>query len=141
MCISACVLNAIRGIFKLHFHLVNNIFVHRRNFVRLNVIQFLLPPMFIVKNLEWVLHDWYNCTCKVNGRADQIEGNKKLKGTNNQTSYTKRLETWTQPCIPPHLSHTIWLALTDANIHSATKVCYVPTTEMEAPVVCEVLEA
>ena len=88
LCISSCIENAIRGIFQLHFHLVNNILFDRRNCVRLDVIQFLLPPMFIVKNLEWVLHYWYNSTCKVNGRVDQIEGNK--KGTNSQASYTKQ---------------------------------------------------
>jgi len=49
--------------------------------------------------------------------------------------------TWTQLCISPHLSHCIRLALTDANIHCATKMGNVPATKMEAAVVGEVLES
>ena len=141
VCITTCVRNAISWVSQLHFHLVDSVLIGRRNFVKPYIVSFLFPPMFIIKKLQWVLHDWNNCTWKVNGRANQIVENKKGKTKHDTQSNDKQFQTWAQPCIPPpHLGHSIWLALTDANIYSATKVDNVPPTKMEAPVISEVLE-
>ena len=82
VCITMRVWNAISWVFQLHVHLVDSVIVDTTNFVPPQVVEFLLPPMFIINKVEWVFLDWYDCICKVIGRVDLIvEDNKE---TNNQ---------------------------------------------------------
>ena len=54
---TAGVVNAIRGVFKLDFHLLGNIIVNCRDDIREDVVLVFPPPRAIVEHLQWVLHE------------------------------------------------------------------------------------
>ena len=52
--------NAVGRILQLHFHFVNYLFFDTRNLIRKQVVQVLVPPMLVVKQLHWVFHNRNN---------------------------------------------------------------------------------
>ena len=103
------------------------------NNVRLNVVQRLVPPVLIVKDLVWVYHQWKECALKHKAKATR------LKIMHVAVMLVHSLTRCTSG-VSPSRATSIWLTLHNTNFFSDSIHSDMFFAHMKAPIVTESLK-